>query len=169
MHAFNENITLNALCDWYFENVAPNTVRPSTMNTYLKLMGNYILPEIGFMKLKDIFPARLDILFSDLRKYGRKTFYYILTDKAVNAFAEGRDRKAAKEIGITYSSFVTILQGVIATKFNAEIIAKFFGKPINSMFKPTQNDTGLKAVTVDRIYGNLRTIFNSAVRVGIMK
>jgi integrase len=37
------------------------------------------------------------------------------------------------------------------------------------MFKPTQNDTGLKAVTVDRIYGNLRTIFNSAVRVGIMK
>jgi hypothetical protein len=61
-------MTLRELWNWYLENVAPQTLKQSTIDSRINVMDNHILPEMGHFKLRDINPAMLDKHFTKLQK-----------------------------------------------------------------------------------------------------
>ncbi len=52
--AFGENMKFNRLCDIYFQEYAPNKLKPVTAEHYKSNVKNHIAPVFGNRKLKDI-------------------------------------------------------------------------------------------------------------------
>lgn len=50
----NENMRFSELADWYFENYAPEELKPTTILNYESQYRNHIAPILGNKKLKDI-------------------------------------------------------------------------------------------------------------------
>ena len=76
----NENIRFSELHDWYFDQIAVHKLKPMTLYGNKELMKLYVLPYLGNMKLKDINTARIDALFSELYRHGRKRELFQLRD-----------------------------------------------------------------------------------------
>ncbi|MDR1002839.1 MAG: hypothetical protein LBL82_06195 [Oscillospiraceae bacterium] len=68
--SYGENMTFGQLCDWFFTTIAPNKIRERTADNYRQSLNYYVLPTFRNTKLKDITPARLDLLFADMQKGG---------------------------------------------------------------------------------------------------
>ena len=68
----NENIRFSELAQWYYNQVAVHKLKPTTYANSRTLMDLYVLPYIGNMKLKEINTARIDALFNELHRDGRK-------------------------------------------------------------------------------------------------
>mgnify|MGYP000930039207 FL=1 len=72
----NENIRFSELAEWYYTQVAVHKLKPATYANNRTLMDLYVLPYIGNMKLKEINTARIDALFNELHRDGRKRETY---------------------------------------------------------------------------------------------
>ena len=86
----NENIRFSELAEWYYSQVAVHKLKPATYSNNRTLMDLYVLPYIGNMKLKEINTARIDALFNELHRDGRKRETYRLRDVATLEYGTRR-------------------------------------------------------------------------------
>ena len=62
----NENMKFEDLVEWYFENYAPNRLKPCTIYTYKGQVDNHLLPVFGNKKLKEFSSGMLTRFFNEL-------------------------------------------------------------------------------------------------------
>ncbi len=67
MTELKENMRFADLVAWYFENYAPNELKPVTIYTYRGQLDTHILPVFGNMKLKDFTSAKLTAYFQKIQ------------------------------------------------------------------------------------------------------
>ena len=58
----NENMRFSELAEWYFENYAPEELKPTTILNYKSQYRNHIAPILGNKKLKDITTRTINTL-----------------------------------------------------------------------------------------------------------
>lgn len=87
----NENIRLSELVDWYYDQIAPHSLKENTIYNNKRILNLYVMPYIGNLKLKDITTARIDELFNKLHRNGRSTERYKLK-MLISCLMEHTDR-----------------------------------------------------------------------------
>ncbi len=65
-----ENMRFSELCDWFFENYAPENLKGSSAYHYKSTVNKHLLPQLGNMKLKEFTPAKITAHFKALHKNG---------------------------------------------------------------------------------------------------
>lgn len=69
----DDSCSLNQLCDWYFETIAPMKIKERTRLNNRSLLCNYVLPSIGTMRIRDITSYRIDCLVQELLTSGKRS------------------------------------------------------------------------------------------------
>lgn len=92
MVELRENMRFSDLCEWYFENYAPNQLKPATAYTYKGQVDKHLLPEFGNMKLRDFTSARITRFFKekvDLKPITCKKLFTVLQSIFSRAVEQG--------------------------------------------------------------------------------
>jgi integrase len=166
---YNENMTFGALCSWFFQTVAPNTLRQRTIDVYTYTLDAYVLPVLGSVKLKEIYPARLNTFFAELHTHGALRETYILRKDCKLSEWIGSLNSAFPKIGISISALRDILLYKVALRRTCEKIATYYGKSLNSMFELVETSMPLAVSTVQKIITEISAVFSAAVKSGILK
>lgn len=158
----NENIRFLELADWYYNQVAVHKLKPATYANNRTLMDLYVLPYIGNMKLKEINTARIDALFNELHRDGRKRETYRLRDVATLEY--GTRRPLVRKSGVNMNTLRTLGNGGTVIKETAERIAEALGVKLKDVFIAEEIGGGLDVGTIKRIRTALSPIFSTAVK-----
>lgn len=159
----NENIRFSELCEWYYEQIAVHKLKPTTYYNNKKMMDLYVLPYLGNMKLKDINTARIDALFNELFRHGRKREMYQLRDP--NFIPEGTRRPVSRSSKVNLNTVKTCIQGVPVMRDTAERLAATLSMKLKDAFiKVETTDTGLDEGSIKRVRTALSPIFSTAVK-----
>lgn len=78
----DENQKFSQLFTWYFEQIAPSTVKQTTLRGNRASLEKHVMSALGHMKIRDISPQVLDRLFQELYTNGYKLEYFRLRDAA---------------------------------------------------------------------------------------
>jgi integrase len=162
----NENMRFSELADWYFENIAPNTLKENTLYGSKKSIHSYVVPAIGNLKLKDISTGRFDILFNYLKDFGAVRDCYSLIKKKAIPF--GLCPKISERTKISPGTIYRLNNGGRVFKGKAEKIAKFFDKDLKELFCVSKVKNGLSPPTIKRLAALISSIFSVALRKGIV-
>lgn len=165
--ALDENRTLSELAQWYYETIAPNTLKPNVLIGYKQGIYNHIIPRIGRVKLKDITPQMLDSLFRELQTAGNLEISYKLLDCTV--FDEYGKEKFIKDKGVERATFYGLLRGRCCRGQTAEKIAAALGLPLEKVFDDATEKRGMSGASVNKLKLNLSAIFTAACRKEIMR
>lgn len=159
----NENIRFSELCEWYYEQIAVHKLKPTTYYNNRKMMDLYVLPYLGNMKLKDINTARIDALFNELFRHGRKREMYQLRDP--NLIPEGTRRPVSRSSKVNLNTVKTCIQGIPVMRDTAERLAATLSMKLKDAFiKVETTDTGLDEGSIKRVRTALSPIFSTAVK-----
>jgi integrase len=158
----NENIRFSELAQWYYNQVAVHKLKPTTYANSRTLMDLYVLPYIGNMKLKEINTARIDALFNELYRDGRKKETYKLRNVATLEY--GTRRPLARKSGVNMNTLRTLGNGGTVIKETAEKIAGALGVKLKDVFIAEEIGGGLDVGTIKRIRTALSPIFSTAVK-----
>ena len=158
----NENIRFSELHDWYFDQIAVHKLKPMTLYGNKELMKLYVLPYLGNMKLKDINTARIDALFSELYRHGRKRELFQLRDP--NFIPEGTRRPVSRRSKVNLNTVKTCIQGVPVLRDTAERIADTLGMKLKDAFMKIETEDGLDVGTIKRVRTAMSPIFSTAVK-----
>ena len=165
--ALDENRTFSELAAWYYETVAPSTLKPNVLVNYRKGIYDHIIPVLGHEKLKNITPPMLDSLFAELQKSGNMEQSFRLKDRAL---LDGFKRQElADKAGVSRSAVYTALQGKTMGRDHAEKIAAAIGMPLNKAFDDMTEKRGLSGASTNKLKLNLSAIFTAAVKKEIMR
>ncbi|GHU47432.1 hypothetical protein FACS1894120_5450 [Clostridia bacterium] len=169
--AYDENMLLSELCDWYFTTIAPNKTRERTIDGNKFRLGHYVLPKLGGKKLKELKPAILAAHFMEIQKsggYGIK--YRVRSDYDLKA--------AIHATGHSYTSFAGddwdnahlthVVHGAGIRRKTGERITDRLNVPFDTVFEVIQESMALAPNTVKGAQSALNTIFNAAVKAEIM-
>lgn len=163
----NENIRLSELVDWYYDQIAPHSLKENTIYNNKRILNLYVLPYIGNLKLKDITTARIDELFNNLHRSGRSTERYRL--KNAGFLPNGTHRPISRISGVNVNTIKDAIRGKGILKSTAERIAKALGENFNDVFEFIENENkGLEAGSIARIRTALSPIFSTAVKKEII-
>lgn len=165
--SLDENKTLAELCNWYYETVAPNTLKPNILENYRGDVENHILSRIGREKLKNITPQMLDSIFRELQVSGSLSRSYKLKDKALLGGMKRDD--LADKADIERTTLYNLLGGSTIRRETGDKIAAAIGKPFDKLFVDATTKKGLSGATVNKIKLNLSAIFTAAVKKEIMR
>lgn len=158
----NENIRFLELAEWYYNQVAVHKLKPATYANNRTLMDLYVLPYIGNMKLKEINTARIDALFNELHRDGRKRETYRLRDVATLEY--GTRRPLVRKSGVNMNTLRTLGNGGTVIKETAERIAEALGVKLKDVFIAEEIGGGLDVGTIKRVRTALSPIFSTAVK-----
>lgn len=158
----NENIRFLELTEWYYNQVAVHKLKPATYANNRTLMDLYVLPYIGNMKLKEINTARIDALFNELHRDGRKRETYRLRDVATLEY--GTRRPLVRKSGVNMNTLRTLGNGGTVIKETAERIAEALGVKLKDVFIAEEIGGGLDVGTIKRVRTALSPIFSTAVK-----
>jgi integrase len=158
----NENIRFSELAQWYYNQVAVHKLKPTTYANSRTLMDLYVLPYIGNMKLKEINTARIDALFNELHRDGRKRETYRLRDVATLEY--GTRRPLVRKSGVNMNTLRTLGNGGTVIKETAERIAEALGVKLKDVFIAEEIGGGLDVGTIKRVRTALSPIFSTAVK-----
>lgn len=158
----NENIRFSELAQWYYNQVAVHKLKPTTYANNRALMDLYVLPYIGNMKLKEINTARIDALFNELHRDGRKKETYKLRDAATLEY--GTRRPLVRKSGVNMNTLRTLGNGGTVIKETAERIAEALGVKLKDAFIAEEIGGSLDVGTIKRIRTALSPIFSTAVK-----
>lgn len=165
--ALDENRTFAELAAWYYETVAPSTLKPNVLENYRKGINDHIMPRLGREKLKNITPPMLDSLFAELQKSGNMERQFKLKERAL---FDGMTRQAlADKAGVERSTVYSILRGDTATQKTAEKIAAALGLKLEKVFDDVTKNRGLSGASTNKLKLNLSAIFTAAVKKEIMR
>jgi len=158
----NENIRFLELAEWYYNQVAVHKLKPATYANNRTLMDLYVLPYIGNMKLKEINTARIDALFNELHRDGRKRETYRLRDVATLEY--GTRRPLVRKSSVNMNTLRTLGNGGTVIKETAERIAEALGVKLKDVFIAEEIGGGLDVGTIKRVRTALSPIFSTAVK-----
>ena len=158
----NENIRFSELAQWYYNQVAVHKLKPTTYANNRALMDLYVLPYIGNMNLKEINTARIDALFNELHRDGRKKETYKLRDAATLEY--GTRRPLVRKSGVNMNTLRTLGNGGTVIKETAERIAEALGVKLKDAFIAEEIGGSLDVGTIKRIRTALSPIFSTAVK-----
>lgn len=130
---------------WYFDTVAPKKLKEHTLLNNRKLVENYVLPNIGHMKLREIGPVRIDGLITELLCRGGLKNHRPLTPGTVNLI-----RASASAV---FSAAVK--KGILS------------GNPVEGSTPPKQDSTEREFLTDEScrdIVAKIESIRNGQVR-----
>lgn len=162
MTNFNENIRFSELHDWYYEQIAIHKLKPMTYYGNRELMKLYVLPYLGNMKLKDINTARIDALFNELYKHGRKRELFKLRNP--DFIPEGTRRPISRKSHVNLNTVKTCIQGVPVLRDTAQRLADALGMKLKDAFIKEETEDGLDVGTIKRVRTALSPIFSTAVK-----
>ena len=163
----NENIRFSELCEWYYEQIAVHKLKPTSYYNNRKMMDLYVLPYLGNMKLKDINTARIDALFNELFRHGRKREMYQLRDP--NLIPEGTRRPVSRSSKVNLNTVKTCIQGIPVMRDTAERLAATLSMKLKDAFiKVETTDAGLDEGSIKRIRTALSPIFSTAVKTELL-
>lgn len=165
--ALDENRTLSELAAWYYETVAPSTLKQNVLVNYRKGIYDHIIPVLGHEKLKNITPPMLDSLFAELQKSGNMEQSFRLKDKSL--LAGVKRQELADKAGVSRSAVYTALQQKTMGRDHAEKIAAAMGMPLNKLFDDMTVKRGLSGASTNKLKLNLSAIFTAAVKKEIMR
>ena len=165
--ALDENRTFAELAKWYYETIAPQTLKPHTLQGYKKGIYDHIMPRLGNEKLKNITPPMLDRLFADLQKSGNMEQSFSLKDKSL---CDGIKRDdLAEKAGINRTTLYTLLRGGTVCRATAEKLAAALDMKLESVFNDRTKKKGLSGSSTNKLKLNLSAIFTAAVKKEIMR
>lgn len=167
MTNMNENIRFSELMEWYFNQVAIHKLKPATYANNRTLMDLYVLPYIGNMKLKDINTAKIDELFNQLHRDGRRRETYRLRN--VTILEHGTRRPLSRRSGVTMNTLRTLSNGGTVTRETAEKISNALGFKLKDIFIAEEIGGGLDVGTIKRIRTALSPIFSTAVKKELLQ
>lgn len=159
---FDENIRFCELYEWYYDQIAPHTLKENTFYNNKHILELYVLPYIGNMKLKDINTARIDALFNQLFKCGAKREKYKLKD--TDLLKEGTRRPLSRKTGVNMAALKELTDGGTVVRETAQRIADAMGKPLKEIFECTESNSPLESGTIARVRTALSPIFSTAVK-----
>ena len=159
----NENIRFSELCEWYYAQIAVHKLKPSTYYNNRKIIDCYVMPYLGNMKLKDINTARIDALFNELYRHGRKREMFRLRDP--NLIPEGTRRPVSRRSKVNLNTVKTCIEGVPVMRDTAERLAATLSMKLKDAFiKVESEDAGLDVGSIKRVRTALSPIFSTAVK-----
>ena len=159
----NENIRFSELCEWYYDQIAVHKLKPSTYYNNRKIIDCYVMPYLGNMKLKDINTARIDALFNELYRHGRKREMFRLRDP--NLIPEGTRRPVSRRSKVNLNTVKTCIEGVPVMRDTAERLAATLSMKLKDAFvKVESEDTGVDVGSIKRVRTALSPIFLTAVK-----
>ena len=159
---FNENIRFSELADWYYDQIAVHKLKPMTLYCNRKIIDTYVLPYIGNMKLKDINTARIDKLFNELYRDGRKRETYRL--RSSELIPEGTRRPVSRKSGVNLNTVKSCVDGTPVLKDTAQRLADAIGRKLGDAFIREEAGGGLDVGTIKRVRTALSPIFSTAVK-----
>ncbi len=165
--ALDENRTFSELATWYYETIAPSTLKPNILEAYRKDVQNHIMPRLGREKLKNITPPMLDSMFAEIRRNGNREESFRLKDKAL---FDGVKRDAFSEkSGVDRSVLYNVLRGNTVRRANAEKIAAGLEMSLEKVFDDVTPTHEMSGASVNKLKLNLSAIFTAAVKKEIMR
>jgi integrase len=165
--ALDENKTLSELCGWYYDTVAPNTLKPNILDNYRGDIENHVVSRIGREKLKNITPQMLDSVFRDLQVSGNREVSCKLKDKAL---LDGVNRaNLVAKSGVDRVTVYNFLGGKAVRRETGEKVSAALETPFDILFEDATEKKGLSGATVNKIKLNLSAIFTAAVKKEIMR
>lgn len=162
MTNLNENIRFHELYEWYYDQVAPHKLKEYTFESSKYILEMYVLPYIGHMKLKDINTAKIDALFNELHRHGRKREMYILQDQSLLAY--GTRRPLSRKTGVNMNTLRDMAKGKAVMRSTAERVAQACGRTLKQAFTLAESGGGLEDGTIARVRTALSPIFSTAVK-----
>lgn len=166
MTNLNENIRFSELQQWYYEEIAIHTLKPTTYASNKHLIELYVMPRIGHRRIKDINTAMIDRLLNDLFKSGRLLERYRLKD--VDTLRWGTRRAFSRKTGIHMETLQALVYGGTVTKPTAETVASALGKSLQDLFIAAKSGGGLQVNSIKRVRTSLSPIFSTAVKKGLI-
>lgn len=175
--SLDENRTFHDLAEWYYENIAPQTLKPNVRIDHHSMVYTYVMPSLARVKLKDITPVMLDTLFQNLAVNGRVKDTYRLRDGQELPKGKSNSRltgqmsisEIARQTGLSRHTLQRLSDGHGIEKETAQRIADFLNVRFTDMFVTSVEDRGLRANSVSRIKRCLSSIFTAAVQKEIMR
>lgn len=165
--SLDENRTFEELAEWYYKNVAPSILKPNVLENYRGDIYRHIIPRLGREKIKNITPAMLDSIFTELLTSGNHERQFRIKDRAlIDGF---KRNEFAEKAGVSRSVVYFILRGDTVRIENAEKVAAAIGLPLEKAFDEVTEKKGLSGATVNKIKLNLSAIFTAAVKKEIMR
>jgi integrase len=169
--AYDENMTLVELCNWYFTNIAPNRTRERTIEGNQFRLNSYVLPKLGQKKLKELKPAMLAAHFTEIQKsggYGVK--YRVRSDYDLKAAIHAKGDSYRSFAGDDWDSshLTSVVHGSGIRHATGERITEQLGVPFDTVFEVIQENAALAPNTVKGAQSALNTIFVAAVKAEIM-
>lgn len=165
--ALDENRTFSELATWYYETIAPSTLKPNILEAYRKDVQNHIMPRLGREKLKNITPPMLDTMFAEIRRNGNREESFRLKYKAL---FDGVKRDAfSEEAGVDRSVLYNVLRGNTVRRANAEKIAAGLKMSLDKVFDDVTPTREMSGASVNKLRLNLSAIFTAAVKKEIMR
>jgi len=162
MTNLNENIRFHELYEWYYDQVAPHKLKEYTFESSKYILEMYVLPYIGHMKLKDINTAKIDALFNELHRHGRKREMYILKDETLLAY--GTRKPLSRKTGVNMNTLRDMAKGKAVMRSTAERVAQACGRTLKQAFALAESGGGLEDGTIARVRTALSPIFSTAVK-----
>jgi len=168
--SYGENMTFGQLCNWFFETIAPNKIRERTQDNYKQSLDYYVLPVFRNTKLKDLTPARLDMLFADMQKGGGVGETVTLREGSnLPDLVKNKSVKTAKEMCVSDVALRKAVRGETLRAETAEKIAAYFGQKLSDMFVTEKAQKPLSANCIHGVVTCMSSIFQSAYKAGIIK
>ena len=80
MFVMSRRETVSSLCRNYLETIAPNRVRPVTLNSYSQMLETHVIPKVGAKPTIALTPDDLNLIMADMVKAGKSatTIRYLL-------------------------------------------------------------------------------------------
>jgi integrase len=170
--SYDENMTLQALCEWYYTNIAPQRLRQRTLENFRYRLDLYVLPKLGQKKLRDLKPAMLAAHFAELQKSGgAQVMYRVRGDYDLKAAiaSHGSTYRELQRQGVCCKSTTShIANGGAAMQATCQSICNYLGVPLETAFEVVSENNPLTANTVKGTQANLSAVFTAAVKAEIM-
>ncbi|GHU44836.1 hypothetical protein FACS1894111_12690 [Clostridia bacterium] len=171
--AYDENMTLSELCEWYYTAVAPQRLRARSLENFRYRLDLWVLPKLGNKRLRDLKPAMLATHFTELQKSGGAQVKYRVRPEfnlKATITAHGLTYRELDRQKVSCKSTTShIANGGECNKTTAESISGYLGIVLDTAFEVVSEHNPLTANTVKGTQANLSAVFTAAVRAEIIK
>ena len=161
-------VKLSVFAEKWFSDYAATQLRPKTIDGYRRCMER-IDPALGHLYIDKIRPAHLVKFYRDLSETTKATTYYCTKDLKTILKESGFSMTGfanAKEVPFT--TVKSVASGKNVTRQNAERIANALEIPFSELFTPSGAEETLSANTVGKYHRVLSSMFETAVKWGMI-
>lgn len=166
--ADEKSMKFSAYAEKWFSDYAATQLRPRTIDGYKHLMIR-IEPALGHLYIDKIRPAHLVKFYSDLSSTPKECTYKCTVDLKALLKESGKSLTAfSSENNISLPALKSAANGRNLSPENAIQIAKALKKPLADLFEVSGGGETLSASTVGKYHRVLSSMFETAVKWGLI-